>query len=312
MNNELFIGIDVSLEKLDVAVSDDSRAYCFENNLKGIDALCKKCKKWKPVLIVLEGTGGLENNALTSLILKGFPTARINPRQARDFAKATGKLAKTDRVDSIMLRHFAEVLRPNPHVLKDDTGNKLSVVNTRRRQLITMLVREKNRRSRSSGEALASVERTIAWLEKELSDIDARLRTLLICDKEYVRKDEILQSTPGVGTVLSTELLSNLPELGKLNRKQLAALVGVAPFNRDSGKLKGRRRIWGGRASIRSVLYMACMSAIRCNDTLKEFYQRLILSGKVHKIAMVATMRKLLGILNSMIANDVMWQSHAG
>jgi transposase len=308
MDNEIFVGIDVSLDKLDVAVSNDSRAYCFKNTPKGIDALCKKCKKWKPTLIVLEGTGGLENSVLTALILKGIPTARVNPRQARDFAKATGKLAKTDRVDSLMLCHFAEALRPEPYVLKNKVGEDLSTQNTRRRQLVSMLVREKNRKSRSAGETLDSINRHIQWLETELKDIDRDIKKLLATDEEYVRKDEILQSTPGVGSVLSAELLANLPELGKLNRKQLAALVGVAPLNRDSGKFRGRRHIWGGRASIRSVLYMACMSGVRCNDTLKEFYQRLLQAGKAHKIAMVAVMRKLLGILNSMIANDSMWQ----
>jgi transposase len=242
------------------------------------------------------------------LILKGIPTARVNPRQARDFAKATGKLAKTDRVDSLMLCHFAEALRPAPYILKDKVGENLSTQNTRRRQLVSMLVREKNRKSRSAGETLDSINRHIQWLETELKDIDRDIKKLLATDEEYVRKDEILQSTPGVGSVLSAELLANLPELGKLNRKQLAALVGVAPLNRDSGKFRGRRHIWGGRASIRSVLYMACMSGVRCNDTLKEFYQRLLQAGKAHKIAMVAVMRKLLGILNSMIANDSMWQ----
>jgi len=305
--NDLFIGIDVSKTTLDVCLFPKDEYLSFDNSEKGIRALVKKCKNWKPELIVLEATGGLENAVMASLALKGFAVSRINPRQARDFAKATGRLAKTDKVDSLILAHFAQAIRPEPTELKTEVGLQLEEVLKRRRQLINMRTKEINRLSSSSQGIKLNINNHIKWLNKQINDLDNNLQELLASDEDLSRKAEKLESVPGVGPVLRTTLLANLPELGTLNRKQIASLVGVAPLNRDSGMFRGRRHIWGGRAEVRSTLYMACMSAVRSNSKLKIFYNRLIDAGKAHKVAMVASMRKLLGILNAMIANDQFW-----
>ena len=308
MKKECFIGIDVSKDSLDVALDSDESMYCFANTSAGIAALCRKCKKWKPTLVVLEATGGLESPALAALLNKGFSAARINPRQARDFAKATGQLAKTDAIDAKLLAFFAKTLRPEPCKMKAEQTQQLGIVVTRRRQLLKMLGRERNRRARADGSALASIDRHIAWLEKELSGVSDRLTELLDDDK-HKEDAAILRSVPGVGPVLCATLLSSLPELGTLNRKEVAALAGVAPFNRDSGHWRGKRHVWGGRACVRASLYMASMSAIRCNPILRAFYERLIQAKKPHKVALVAVMRKFLGILNAMLSRRAYWEA---
>ena len=264
-------------------------------------------KPFLPLLIVFEATGGLETAAVGMLIAKGLPVVVINPRQVRDFAKATGKLAKTDAIDAHLIARFAEAVRPEVRPLKDEETQKLTALITRRRQIVEMITAEKNRLCRTTPWTFKDIQSHIAWLEKCLEKADKNLNNLLRKSPVWREKDEILQSTPGVGPVLSMTLLANLPELGTLNRKQIAALVGVAPLNRDSGLFRGKRMVWGGRGNIRSVLYMSVTCAIRFNPPLKKFYQRLRDAGKFHKVAMTACMRKLLVILNTMIKNRTYW-----
>jgi transposase len=303
----VFVGIDVSKEKLDVAVRPSGQLISFSNDEDGISMMADFIKPFLPLLIVFEATGGLETAAVGMLIAKGLPVVVINPRQVRDFAKATGKLAKTDAIDAHLIARFAEAVRPEVRPLKDEETQKLTALITRRRQIVEMITAEKNRLCRTTPWTFKDIQSHIAWLEKCLEKADKNLNNLLRKSPVWREKDEILQSTPGVGPVLSMTLLANLPELGTLNRKQIAALVGVAPLNRDSGLFRGKRMVWGGRGNIRSVLYMSVTCAIRFNPPLKKFYQRLRDAGKFHKVAMTACMRKLLVILNTMIKNRTYW-----
>ena len=303
----VFVGIDVSKEKLDVAVRPSGQLISFSNDEDGISMMADFIKPFLSLLIVFEATGGLETAAVGMLIAKGLPVVVINPRQVRDFAKATGKLAKTDAIDAHLIARFAEAVRPEVRPLKDEETQKLTALITRRRQIVEMITAEKNRLCRTTPWTFKDIQSHIAWLEKCLEKADKNLNNLLRKSPVWREKDEILQSTPGVGPVLSMTLLANLPELGTLNRKQIAALVGVAPLNRDSGLFRGKRMVWGGRGNIRSVLYMSVTCAIRFNPPLKKFYQRLRDAGKFHKVAMTACMRKLLVILNTMIKNRTYW-----
>lgn len=304
---EVFVGIDVSKEKLDVAVRPSGELMSFSNDEDGISVMADFIKPFSPLLIVFEATGGLETASVGMLAAKGLPVVVINPRQVRDFAKATGRLAKTDAIDAHVIARFGEAVRPEVRPLKDEETKRLAALITRRRQIVEMITAEKNRLSRTTPWTLKDIKNHVAWLEKCLKKADKNLNDLLRKSPVWREKDDILQSTPGVGPVLSMTLLSNLPELGALNRKQIAALVGVAPLNRDSGSFRGKRMIWGGRASIRSVLYMSVTCAIRFNPVIKKFYQRLRDAGKLHKVAMTACMRKLLVILNTMIKNRTCW-----
>lgn len=306
---EVFVGIDVSKDKLDVAVRPSGELMSFSNDEDGIAMMVDFIKPFLPVLIAFEATGGLETAAVGMLTANGLPVVVINPRQVRDFAKATGKLAKTDAIDAHVIARFGEAVRPEVRPLKDEETKKLNALITRRRQIVEMITAERNRLARTSPWTHKDIQKHIAWLEKCLKKADKNLNDLLRKSPVWREKDKILRSTPGVGPVLSMTLLSNLPELGTLNRKQVAALVGVAPLNRDSGLFRGKRMIWGGRASIRSVLYMSVTCAIRYNPALKEFYQRLRNAGKFHKVAMTACMRKLLVILNTMIKNRTCWSA---
>lgn len=311
MKKEIFVGIDVSKATLDVGVSPSEKTLSFSNDDKGIDALCRKMKKVKPKLIVLEATGGLEQLAFAKLTLKGFAVSRVNPRQARDFAKAIGKLAKTDKVDSLVLAKFGQSVAPPVTALKEKQTQDLEDVLKRRQQLTNMLVQEKNRLSSSASSMRPDIEAHIQWLKIRLKNIDSDLGKMLSDNELFKEKSTIMQSVPGVGPMLTVSLLAGLPELGTLNRKQIAALVGVAPLNRDSGTYRGKRRVWGGRAAIRKVLYMACMSAVRYNSVLSCFYHRLIEAGKPHKVALTACMRKMLVTLNAMVKNNEMWRHDA-
>jgi transposase len=304
---EVFIGIDVSKEKLDVAVRPTGEFMSFSNNEDGISCVVDFVKQFFPNLVVLEATGGLETAAVAVLADKGLPVVVINPRQIRDFAKATGKLAKTDVIDAHLIARFGEAVRPELRPLKDQEAQKLAALITRRRQIINMITVEKNRLTTAPQWIRKDIQTNIAWLEKCLKKIDNDLQNLLKKSPVWREKDSILRSTPGVGPVLSMTLLSNLPELGALNRKEIAALVGVAPLNRDSGLFRGKRMIWGGRAAIRSVLYMSATCAIRFNPAIKIFYARLRHAGKQHKVAITACMRKLLVTLNTMIKNRTQW-----
>jgi transposase len=306
---EVFIGIDVSKEKLDVAVRPTGEFISFSNNEDGISCGVDFVNSFSPSLVVLEATGGLETAAVGMLADKGLPVVVINPRQVRDFAKATGKLAKTDAIDAHLIARLGEAVRPELRLLKDQEAQKLTALITRRRQIVEMITAEKNRLNAAPKWTSKDIQTNISWLEKCLKKVDKDLKNLLKKSPVWREKDEILQSTPGVGPVLSMTLLSGLPELGTLNRKEIAALVGVAPLNRDSGLFRGKRMIWGGRANIRSVLYMSATCAMRFNPTIRIFYERLRLAGKIHKVAITACMRKLLVILNTMIKNRTYWST---
>jgi transposase len=308
--SEMFIGIDVSKDRLDTASYPVVQGWTFSNDQKGMSALIDQLKVQTPTRVVLEATGGLEIPVVGALSEAGLPVVVVNPRQVRDFAKATGRLAKTDAIDAAILAHFAGVIRPSLRPLPCGQARELSELTTRRRQIIDMLTAENNRLGTVSGHVKAQIKAHIAWLEKRLKAIDDDLSKVIRESPIWREKDNLLQSVPGVGDVVSCCLLANLPELGRLNRKQIAALVGVAPLNRDSGKYKGKRRIWGGRADVRSVLYMGALVASQHNPVIKAFYDRLCQAGKPKKVALTACMRKLLTILNAMVRNQTMWQAN--
>jgi len=252
------------------------------------------------VLVVLEATGGFEA-AIAGEVALIAPVAVVNPRQVRDFAKATGRLAKTDSIDAEVLAQFADVLRPEPRPLPDDQARELTDVVHRRRQLLDMIVAETNREQRATTAVRARIRRHLKWLRKELEDVDEDIDRLIKSSAVWRANDDLLRSTKGVGPILSSTLIARVPELGRLNRKQIAALIGVAPFNDDSGHHRGRRRIRGGRDDVRRVLYMASVASLRCNKRLRAFYDRLVAAGKPKKVALLAVARKLLTILNAMM-----------
>lgn len=309
---ERFVGIDVSKSTLDVHVLPEGQDFSFVNDVDGIKSLCKKLGKLRPHLVVLEATGGLQVPAATALGLKKLPVSVINPRQARDFARATGRLAKTDKIDAQILALFGQRIRPESKPLKDEQAHELSALMSRRKQLVGMLVMEKNRLSLAFGSIRDDIEKNIEWLEERLDEINTRLGQAVRLSPIWREQDDLLRSVPGVGAVLSTALLASLPELGKLDRRSIAALVGVAPMNCDSGKFRGKRRVWGGRANLRAVLYMAIMTAIRFNPVISKFYKRLVDAGKPHKVAATASMRKLLTILNTMVRTGQPWAYNPG
>ena len=306
---QVFVGIDVSKHHLDVAVRPTNERSTVTNDTAGIPELVESLAKRKPTLIVLEATGGLETAVTAALAARGLAVAVVNPRQARDFAKSMGKLAKTDKIDAVVLARFAEAIRPEPRQLPDEQAQLLQATLVRRRQLIDMLVAEKNRLPLTHVSMQGRVKEHIAWLVTELKTIDADLNGQLRASPAWREKEDLLLGVKGVGDVTATTLLAELPELGKLNRKQIAALVGVAPFNRDSGKFKGKRAIWGGRATVRHVLYMAALSASQHNPVIREFYQHLLKEGKLKKVALIACARKLLTILNAMLRANKPWDA---
>lgn len=305
-----FVGIDVSKATLDVALRPSDKTWQVSNDDAGISELVTRLKEHKIQLIVVEATGGWELAVVSALVEAGLPVAVVNPRQVRDFAKSLGRLAKTDRLDAQILAHFAEAVHPEPRPLPDAQTRALQALLVRRRQLTEMLVAEKNRRSLIHPDFLSDLQEHITFLEERLDQLTQQLRSLLADSPCWREKDELLQSVPGVGYVTSATLLAELPELGQLNRKKIAALAGVAPFHRDSGVYRGKRTIWGGRASVRSTLYMATLSATRHNPIIKEFYERLIQAGKPAKVALTACMRKLLTILNAMMQSGKAWQAN--
>lgn len=306
--SEIFIGIDVSKVSLDAAVLPAGQLFKFTNDESGIEALVKEFRELGPTLIVLEATGGLEGPAAAALAANALPVSIVNPRMARDFARAIGKLAKTDAIDARALAELASKLRPAPRALKDKELEELCAVTTRRHQLITMLTAEKNRLSGAPEAIAKDIEAHIEWLKERLKQIDSDLQKTIRESPLWREKVDLLETVPGVGPVVSSTLLSSLPELGTLNRKQISALVGVAPLNRDSGKLRGRRSVWGGRAHVRAALYMATLVASRFNPVIRAFYQHLIAVGKAPKVALTACMRKLLTVLNAIIKQRKGWQ----
>ena len=301
----IYVGIDISKDSLDVAIHASSQQWQFPNETAGITRLCRMLKELSPALIVFEATGGYEMPLYLSLDEAGLQVAPVNPRQVRDFAKSTGKLAKTDILDARTIAHFGYAIRPVPHPVPDTREIKMVV--SRRAQLLEMLTMETNR-LRGTPEAIRTrIEVHIDWLRKEIDDTDGELRRIIEEDPIWQEKDRLLQSTPGVGPALSGTLIAQLPELGTLNRRQIAALVGVAPLNRDSGMMHGRRIIWGGRPHVRAVLYMSTLVATRYNPVIRDFYLRLCSAGKRKKVALIACMRKLLTILNAMLKYRVSW-----
>lgn len=303
----VIVGIDVSKAMLDVAVRPGGRLGQFPNDEAGIDALVARLKALVPRLIVLEATGGLEMASASALAAAGLPVAVVNPRQVRDFAKATGQLAKTDALDTDILAHFGEVIRPAVRPVKDEEIQALTALVTRHRQLLGMLTAEKNRLPMASAGTRKDIKKHIAWLEKRLKDIDNQTAQCIKDSPLWLAKDRLLRGVPGIGPVTSSLLLAELPELGRLNRREIASLVGLAPFNRDSGTLQGKRTVWGGRAQVRSALYMATLSAVRCYAGLRGFYERLRRSGKPAKVALTACARKLLTVLNAMLKTNTAW-----
>ena len=302
-----FVGIDVSKAQLDVAVRPTGKRWTLPYDQTGIEGLIPQIVDLEPALVLLEATGGLELPLVAALAAAALPVVVVNPRQVRDFAKATGTLAKTDTLDAGVLAHFADAVRPEVRPLKDAETQVLNSLTARRRQVMTMLVSEKNRLGTAIGAVSPRIEAHIAWLEQELNDLDKGLRQTLRRSPVWREKDDLLRTVPGVGEQLSLTLLANLPELGTLNRRQIAALVGVAPYNRDSGALRGKRAVWGGRSRVRAVLYMGALVASRHNPAIRDFYQRLLAAGKPKKVALVASMRKLLVILNGMLKHGSSW-----
>jgi transposase len=305
-----FVGIDVSKETLDIAIRPSNEQLSLANDPREFPALVTRLQALSVERIVVEATGGYELLLLTHLSAAGLPIVRVNPRQARHFAQATNQLAKTDAVDARLLAQLADQLKPEVRPLPDEQQQEFEALLTRRRQLVDMLVAEKNRRQqvRHLKRLAKDLEAHIEWLEKRLKQSDQQLRQRVEGSAVWKVNDDLLQGVPGIGEVTALTLLAQLPELGKLSNKQISALVGVAPYARDSGPRRGQRRIGGGRASVRAVLYMATMTATRYNAVIKEFYERLIKAGKKKKVALVACMRKLLTILNTIIKEQKPWR----
>lgn len=305
---KIYIGIDVSKAKLDIFILPNKKYMQFTNDSCGIQKLITKIQLlFIDALIVMESTGGYEALLSQELSKANLQVCVVNPRQIRDFAKATGRLAKTDKVDAEIITLFAAKMEPRPNVVYNEQQQKMVANNARRRQLIDMIVAEKNRLDKASPEQKESIHRVLEVLENELALIEQTQEQLLNQDESLVEKKEILKSIKGIGLITATALLCELPELGTLTPKQIAALGGVAPFNRDSGTLKGKRTIWGGRASVRTALYMPTLVAIKHNPQIQAFYNRLCLAGKSKMTALIACMRKLLIIMNAMIRKNQCW-----
>jgi transposase len=306
---KVYAGIDVSKGRLEVAVRPVGERFDVPNDDAGIDELVGGLRQRHPALVVLESTGGLERSLVAALAASGLAVAVVNPRQARDFARATGRLAKTDRIDAHVLAHFAEAVRPTPRAAPEEEAYVFGAILARRRQIVEMLTAENNRLGTAPRAVRKRIEAHVRWLEKELKRTDDDLDEAIQESPTWRENAALLRSVPGVGPVLCRTLLAELPELGTLTHKQLAALVGVAPLNRDSGTMRGKRAVWGGRSGVRAALYMAALVATRHNPQLKEFYERLLAAGKAKKVALVACMRKLLIILNAILKHRTPWRS---
>lgn len=303
-----FIGIDVSKRWLDIAVAGSGEATRVSNDNAGISGVIRELGEVQPERVVLEATGGYEKVLVQALHAGGIPVVVVNPRQVRDFARATGRLAKTDRIDAQVLAQFASVLKPEPRQLKDESESELTVLVRRRSQLTSLLTMERNRKKLvTHPSVLASLERTIKHLKQELVDLNREIDRMIEAEPAMRKRSQLYRSVPGVGPRVASALLAELPELGRLNRKQIASLVGVAPLNWDSGMFRGKRAVWGGRRQVRCALYMGALVAAAHNPVLRALYRRLVASGKAKKLALVACMRKLLTILNAMAATSTPW-----
>jgi transposase len=304
-----FVGIDVAKAQLDIALRPSGERWAVPNDPNGCMTLVERLQAVQPTLIVLEAPGGLERAATVALATAGLPVVVVNPRQARDFARATGQLAKTDALDARALAHFADVIRPTLRPLPDTQTQALRALLGRRQQLIGMRTAEQNRLAGTTADLAKDIEAHLPWRNERLATLDDDLETRLRASPVWRENDDLLQSAPGSGPVCARPLLLELPELGTLTRQQVAALVGVAPLNCDRGTLRGRRMIWGGRAHVRTVLYMGTLVATRYNPRSKAFYERLLAAGKVKKVALTACMRKFLPILNAMLKHRGPWQT---
>lgn len=302
-----FIGIDVSKDQLEVAVRPTNEQMSFSNDDDGIDKLIQRLLQLQPDLIVMEATGSYHQLVLGRLLARSLAAIAINPRQARDFARAIGRLAKTDSIDAHVLAEFADRIRPEIRTVADEATQQLDAICTRRRQLVGMIAAEKNRHHSGPATIRAQIKKHIHWLEKEIQELEDDLDKLIRSTPAWREKDDLLRSCKGIGPTTSHTMLACLPELGSLSRHQIAALVGVAPFNSDTGKHRGHRRIQGGRIDVRCILYMATLAAIRSNSVIRSFHQKLIAAGKPKKVAITACMRKLLTILNAMVRTNTRW-----
>ena len=305
---QIFVGIDVAKAHLDIALRPTGERWTIANDDASITALVAQLQAVDPMLIVLEATGGYQRAVVAALATAGLPVVVANPRQTRDFAKATGQLATTDALDARALAHCADAVRPTPRPLPDAQTADLQALLTRRRQLVAMRTAALNRLSQAPGRLHADLEAHIAWRDQRLAALDDDLDSTLRACPVWRERDALYRSVPGIGPVCARTLVVDLPELGTLTRQRLAALVGVAPFNRDSGTRRGHRTIWGGRAHVRATLYMGTLVAVRHNPVLKACYERLLAAGKAKKVALVACMRKLLTILNAMVKHQTPWQ----
>jgi transposase len=307
MSNAQFIGIDVSKGHFDIAIRPSNEKMRFVNDDEGIDQLIQRLQSLQPMLIVMEATGSYHRLLLGRLVAAALPAIAINPRQARDFARATGHLAKTDAIDADVLAEFGEKIRPELRPVASDATQELEAICTRRRQVVSMLTAEKNRMHAAPSSMRSDIKKHIQWLEKCIDQLEKDLDTHIRSTPAWRDKDDLLRTCKGIGPISSHTMLACLPELGTLDRGQIAALVGVAPFNNDTGKYRGRRHVQGGRADVRAVLYMATLAAIRSNAAIRTFHQRLIKAGKAKKVAITACMRKLLTILNAMLRTNKPW-----
>ncbi len=305
----VFVGIDVAKSELVAAMRPSGESWVLANDETGIQELLQRLNPVQPTLVVVEATGGYERGLVGALAAAGVPLVVANPRQVRDYARSTGQLAKTDRIDAQILALFAERVRPEPRPLPDEATRTLAALLTRRRQILEMMTAERNRLTHAIPSVRRDLVQHIRWLERRLRDVDHDLARTVQSSPVWRAKENLLRSVPGIGPVVSRTLLGDLPELGALNRKQIAALVGVAPLARDSGTLKGKRLVWGGRARVRAALYMAALVASRRNRSIRAFYTRLVKAGKPKKVALTACMRKLLTILNAMVKTNATWRS---
>lgn len=307
---EIFIGIDISKDKLDMAIWDREETWTFCNGVEGWQELIEQVQDIHPSLIVVEASGGIEQPLVAELYLAELPIAIVNPTRVRNFARSTGQFAKTDKLDARLIAQFAQAVRPPVRPLRTANQEHLHALVTRRRQIVQILTAEKNRRATTFSTLRERLQQHIDWLEAEVKALNEQIEQFIQDNPVWQEKAVIVRSVPGVGPVTASTLLAELPELGTRNRQQIAALVGVAPLNKDSGKMRGKRRVFGGRASVRRVLYMATLVATRTNPVIRSFYERLLARGKEKKVALTACMRKLLVILNAMVRNQKTWRPY--